>query len=98
MQAKIEVLDLTKIAAGTMIHVQTRNTLYVIEMRHDDILISGNKTYCPEPTPCSRLGSGWWYGDIHEGRLCLEEHMRFLIEGEGLIITTPIQSIEVVSA
>lgn len=98
INTKAEILDLTKVVAGAKIHVQTKNTLYLVERRHDDFFISGNLTYCPKPEFCYRLGSGYWYGDMNENLLRVGDHMRFVLRGEGPIITTPIQSIEVVDA
>lgn len=53
---------LSKLAPGTKLKVQTRNTLYrieVVEGGSGKVEIQGHSRYCPDPTPARIHGSTW---------------------------------------
>lgn len=50
---------LNNLKVGAILHVRTKNTLYVIEKVDDGYMISGNPKYCPEPLLTYIQGSTW---------------------------------------
>src|SRR5277367_3280048 len=83
------VKDEPFLATGKTLHVQTRNTLYVIEKRGDDeFFISGSKKYCPEPVKCHILGCNFGGSMIQLDYVGRGMFMEFTTEDHPSVIVT----------
>lgn len=72
-------IDLTQVPPGTILEVQTRNSLYtLIPQASGETLIWGHPEFCPEPTLVNQLGSAYLTGVFREGYV-----------GPGLRLTFP---------
>jgi len=61
VQSEIEGgVSLNDLPPGAVLEVQTKNTLYRLENKGDgQVMISGNKKFCPEPVLVDFQGSTW---------------------------------------
>ena len=79
---------------GSIIKVQTQNTLYIIKKISDkEYEINGNKTYCPVSTKCFISGSTWGGSMIKVGFIGIGMHLEFCTNKR--ITTSTIQSITI---
>lgn len=84
-----------KLPAGSVVQVQTKNTLYVIEKRSDtQSFITGHPKYCPIPTECRINGSTFGGSMLRIGWLGVGMHLEFCL-GDGVITTSQIQDVRV---
>lgn len=82
---------------GTRILVQTRNTLYTIDVTEKGESIFGHAHYCPEPVRCNIHGSTWGGSMLKMKFIGEGMHLEFSTENHPSAITTSmIQSVEVV--
>jgi hypothetical protein len=94
------------LATGKTLHVQTQNTLYIIEKRGDDeFYISGHKKYCPIPVKCHIFGCNYGGSMLRMNYVGRGMYMEFAIDipddkrkrgeidGHGTIVTSKIQEI-----
>ena len=79
---------------GSVVQVQTANTLYRLEKREDGDYISGNQKYCPEPTKVSIHGSTWGGSMLKIGFLGMAMYLEFSVEGHGTITTSLMSNVE----
>eukprot|EP00456_Euglypha_rotunda_P079678 TRINITY_DN76726_c0_g1_i2.p2 TRINITY_DN76726_c0_g1~~TRINITY_DN76726_c0_g1_i2.p2 ORF type:complete len:123 (-),score=17.01 TRINITY_DN76726_c0_g1_i2:28-396(-) len=87
-------IDLSRLAAGTVLEVKTRNTTYtVIPQSNGLVLIWGHPDYCPEPTLIPRLGAVYVTGVFREGYLAPGMRLSFP-NGDQRVQTSRIESIE----
>lgn len=83
------VKDEPYLATGKTLHVQTRNTLYVIEKRGDDeFYISGSKKYCPEPVKCDILGCNFGGSMLKMNFVGRGMFLEFIVDGTNKTIVT----------
>jgi hypothetical protein len=89
------VKDEPYLATGKTLHVQTKNTLYVIEKRgKDEFYISGSAKYCPKPVRCTIHGSNFGGSMMQLSYVGRGMYMEFSIEDHpSTIITSQIQEI-----
>lgn len=98
-QSEIEGgVSLTELPAGTVLHVQTANTQYVIQNCGDgEVLISGHPEICPTPVLVNFHGSTWGSAMLKMGFIGREMSMEFRHPEKGIVRTSRVQEIREVS-
>jgi hypothetical protein len=84
-----------KLPVGSVVTVQTRNTLYTIERRKDGDYISGNERYCPVPVKTQIQGSTFGGSMIKLGWIGIGMHMEFWIAEHGTLTSSAILDFKV---
>jgi hypothetical protein len=92
-------IQLDKLAAGTRIEAQTRNTLYRIKVLEDGRFEIHGGTYFPEPTIGGISGSTWGGSMIKGKWLGVDMHMELWHPSgdHGRITTTAVRSLKVLA-
>ena len=91
--------DITKLAKGKVLVVQTKNTKYRIERIADEgeqpFLISGHPRFCPEPRRGAVIGSTFDVGGmIRLGYIGRSMRMEFVLNDDhGTYTTTPVAEV-----
>ena len=87
-------LDISAIRPGSVVEVQTKNTIYtILQQVGGEILIWGHPQYCPEPVRPTSLGSTYVTGVFRKGYLGLGMRLSFRL-GDHQISTSRILKIE----
>lgn len=91
---------LESLKPGTILKVQTKNTLYIIQKTGDTpavYLIMGHPRYCPTPSPTTIIGSTWGGSMLKVGFIGRGMRMEFsdprYCAPRGTITTSEIQEI-----
>ena len=79
---------LHEIEEGTVVYLQTRNTLYTIEKRADGFYISGSAEFCPEPVKANISARSTWGGSMKAGFVGVDMYLEFTTEEHPSVITT----------
>ena len=77
---------------GSVVEVQTKHTLYIIERRLDGDYIQGNLKYCPEPIKCRIAGSTWGGSMLKVGWIGIDMLLEFSV-GDFSITTSIIKDV-----
>lgn len=88
-------LDFDALPAGSIVEVQTKNTLYTIRKEVARTLIKGHSKYCPEWVECHIAGSTWGGSMLKIGFIGNGMHLEFTFNGKT-ITTSPIRSVKVI--
>jgi hypothetical protein len=78
---------------GSVVKVQTRNTLYTIERREDGDYISGNGRYCREPVKANITGSTWGGSMIKVGWIGIDMLLEFSTSEHVRVTTSTIREV-----
>lgn len=92
-------IDLSRLSIGTMLKVQTRNTLYTIEiLGNDKFLIEGGR-YFPEPYETFINGSTWGGSMLKLNWIGIDMFMELGPNSEkhGFITTSAVKSVKIVA-
>ena len=94
-QSEIEGgVSLQTLPPGTLLEVQTRNTIYGIESRDDGkVLICGSPKFCPEPLLVQFHGSTWGTPMIKSQFIGRGMQMEFAHPEYGVVLTTRVREI-----
>ena len=95
VQSEIEGgVSLDQLPPGTLLEVQTRNTIYGIENRADGkVLISGSPKFCPEPLLVQFHGSTWGTPMLKAQFIGRGMQMEFRHPEFGVVLTTRVREI-----
>ena len=95
VQSEIEGgVSLNELPPGAVLEVQTKNTLYRIVNKGDgEVMISGNKTFCPEPVLVHFQGSTWGTPMCKIRYVGRGMFMEFIHPTVGTITTTRVKDI-----
>jgi len=89
-------VDVTKLAPGTLIEVETKSRTYHMEcLGGTSILISGHPDYCPSPTPAQLQGSISNTDSLEFGRIERGSRLMFFLNGTRPVKTSAVVSIHV---
>jgi hypothetical protein len=91
-----EFVDLTNLASGVRIDVETRNRHYLIEcLGGSAIRISGHPQYCPDPVSGHLQGSSDKSGILEPGLIGRGMYLRFLLDNHVPVTTSRVVSLHV---
>lgn len=90
-------IELDKLAVGSRIEAQTRNTLYKIKVLDGGRFEIHGGTYFPEPTIGGISGSTWGGSMIKGKWLGVDMHMELYHPEDGKITTTAVRSLKVLA-
>ena len=99
-QSEIEGgVSLDELPVGTVLDVQTANTLYRVENRGDgEVLISGHPEICPTPILVSFYGSTWGTPMLKVRFIGRDMRMEFFHPERGIVRTSRVRDIQERSA
>ena len=91
-----ELVDLTRLARGARIEVETKNRHYRIEcLGGGSIRISGHPEYCPHPVPAQLQGSIDNEGELELGLIGSGMRMKFFLNDHRPVTTSRVVSVHV---
>jgi|SRR5579872_2018245 len=95
-QSEIEGgVSLDELPIGTVLDVQTSNTLYRIENRGDgEVLISGHPEICPTPIRVVFYGSTWGTPMLKLRFIGRDMRMEFFHPEKGIVRTSRVRDIQ----
>lgn len=98
-QSEIEGgVHMDELPIGTVLNVQTANTLYQLENRGDgEVLISGHPEICPDPVLVNFHGSTWGSAMLKMGFVGREMSLEFRHPEKGLVRTSRVREIRELS-
>ncbi len=89
-------VDVSKLAAGTLIDVVTKSRTYHVEcLGGNSVRISGHPDLCPSPTPAQLQGSVSKTGGLEFGRIERGSRLMFFLNGNRPVNTSAVVSIRV---
>lgn len=90
-------LDLQALPIGTVIEVQTKNTLYTLKKLDDKAAyeISGHHHFCPTPVKGWVAGSTWGGSMLKIGFIGNGMHMEFGVPGHRVLTTSPVREVRI---
>jgi hypothetical protein len=92
----VESVACDTLQSGSTIDVETTSRHYQIEcLGGDTIRISGHPEYCPSPVRAHLEGSVDRAGYIERGRIECGRRLRFLLDDDHPITTSPVRSVHV---
>ena len=86
-------LRLATLEDGARVLVETLNRLYELEVRGDQMWISGHPEFCPRPVPVDVRGSSWGGSMLKRAFIGRGMHMEFQHPTHATITTSKIVSI-----
>ena len=86
-------LRLGSLENGARVLVETLNRLYELEVRGDQVWISGHPEFCPSPVPVDVRGSSWGGSMLKRAFIGRGMHMEFQHPTHATITTSKIVSI-----
>jgi len=91
-----EFIDLTNMARGAWIDVETKNRHYQIEcLGGSAIRISGHPDYCPEPSAGYLQGASDKEGILEPGLIGRGKYLKFMLDDHRPITTSRVLSLHV---
>jgi hypothetical protein len=90
-------IELDKLAAGTRIEAQTKNTLYKIVVNNDGTFDIYGGHYFPVCVTAHIAGSTWGGSMLKSKWLGVDMHMELYHPEDGKITTTAVRSLKVVA-
>jgi len=88
-------VSLDELPVGTVLDVQTSNTVYRIEYRGDgEVLISGHPEICPEPVLVSFHGATWGTPLLKIRFIGRDMRMEFFHPERGIVRTSRVRDIQ----